>query len=726
LTTNVYATSMSEPPPAYSKTVNTSPPPAYSPQLTDDLLALVAAGELTRNEANAMLQPEQQLLSTPTIIPPSPSSQTTSNSSNLPPKPPRRPSTTLPSNLNPNNKTSNQNEQKQERKEPDITTSTGDYDPSVVVEMLREEDLSGHLRTICNIIADVNATTNDIDVAVRRATVQCFAAVNEHARVTDQSIKQNQKNGRIEKRQSMTHSVDALTDFGLALSQMSAPVQLPTSIPDTQHAKDILQAHHLIDSWQKCNFMDDFQTVTSHRMLERSNASITKYLHAILNAPSPKKSLKHKRRSFMGMGARLSSSKNEGSSGSNSDDSKALLSPQQAANNMSSILVPGLKKELAGMLLRQWDLGHATMELEGNDVASSIPSWDDRNLLTSPGGVGSGNNGVGGGSNNGINGGGGSNGNDHHHRISSEGSNNSSMNAVGGGGTSSNGFVESGGGIGSMSRRKANVIDGDQVTAQYSLVPPDGTNVVAHIIKPGHAWEIRIEVQPEQSIVWEFRASPADKTLFSLRFNGDLMFPEAMLASQAPNAGSIRRVEGGTYYLLFRNSGTKKTDKSIDIWCSVRSPGDKDMMERREYVRSGRYVCMRDAFASISNSNNASGMLSASNGSNAHSNTKKNAAFEPRMFQIGRVKSNRNNIYNAAMTCENHQGVRLWKRYLGQDRITGNTPVYIELDGLFLAVVSKTRLVYTARCDQATPFYVRWLHSQEELRMGAICELSTR
>ena len=54
-----------------------------------------------------------------------------------------------------------------------------DYEPEVVVEMLREEKLSGHLRTICNAIANTEADMAAIDVAVRRATIQCFAAVNE-------------------------------------------------------------------------------------------------------------------------------------------------------------------------------------------------------------------------------------------------------------------------------------------------------------------------------------------------------------------------------------------------------------------------------------------------------------------------------------------------------------------------------------------------------------------
>ena len=681
---------MDPPPPPYDE----PPPPAYSKMsstdinLTSDLESLVVAGELTRSQAEELM--------------------VESNGLNLlPPAPPKLPSATLPLN----------------------TTSTSavtsaPYEPSVVVEMLRGENLSQHLRTICNIIADMSATTSDIDVAVRRATVQCFAAVNEHARVTESSrtnktsttidgtTKEDDKKGerrnkKVEEAKQAAaagkqESVDALTDFGVALSQMSAPVVLPAA-SSQPHLQDILQAHHLVDSWQRCGFIDDFQTITAHQLLESNNDGLKQYLHSVLNAPSPKKTFKTKRRSFMGMGGRIS----------DGDKSSALPSPQQAATRMCPLLIVGLKRELAGMLLRQWDLGHATMELEGNDVASSVPSWDDRQLLVSPGRGGP--------------------------DVLTPGSHHRSMGSSGGGGigigmggdmsgsgsvsdvgigvgkSGTGGFAEPGG-SNSLSRRRASVTDGNKVTASYSLVPPDGTNVVAHVLKPNHSWEIRVEVSAEQSIVWEFRANPADKTLFSLRFNGDLMFPEAMLASQAPNAGSIRRVESGTYYLLFRNSGTKKTDKSIDIWCSVRSPGENDMMERREYVRSGRYVCMRDAFNTVDTIQNTQ---------QSHNNSTPSSLSQQRMLQIGRVKSNRTNGYQAAMTCETHQGVRLWKRYLGHDHITGNTPVYLEFDGLFLAVVSKERLVYTARCDQATPFYVRWLHSQEELRLGAICELST-
>jgi len=63
--------------------------------------------------------------------------------------------------------------------EESSTADRWDYEPEVVVEMLREEKLSGHLRTICNVIANTEADMAAIDVAVRRATIQCFAAVNE-------------------------------------------------------------------------------------------------------------------------------------------------------------------------------------------------------------------------------------------------------------------------------------------------------------------------------------------------------------------------------------------------------------------------------------------------------------------------------------------------------------------------------------------------------------------
>jgi len=288
----------------------------------------------------------------------------------------------------------------------------------------------------------------------------------------------------------------------------------------------------------------------------------------------------------MGMGARMMDK-----------TTSKLPSPQQAAASMLPLLINGLKRELAGMLLRQWDLGHATTHLEGSDVASSVPTFDDRHGMTTPSGRHGGSSGSSGGMNGGMsNGVGGGMGGEHltpsygdHKKSGSDSMSGShlrnlSESSSGGGGGGGGGS----GGTNGSSRRHASSTEGDQMTASYTLVPPDGTNVMSHVLEPGHAWEVRVRVGEEQSIVWEFRSAPAEKTLFSFRFNGSLMFPEAMLASQAPNVGSIRRVEAGTYSLLFRHAGTKRNDRPVDIWCSVRSPSETDMMERREYVRSGR------------------------------------------------------------------------------------------------------------------------------------------
>ena len=74
-----------------------------------------------------------------------------------------------------------------------------------------------------------------------------------------------------------------------------------------------------------------------------------------------------------------------------------------------------------------------------------------------------------------------------------------------------------------------------------------------------------------------------------------------------------------------------------------------------------RYISLRDAF-------NVYPVLDDMNASTSMRPT----------FQIGRVRTSKGGPYVAAMTCESHQGVRLWKRYLGHDSITGSTPVYLE------------------------------------------------
>ena len=71
----------------------------------------------------------------------------------------------------------------------------------------------------------------------------------QHARVTDSRHNDSHTTGENQE------SVDALTDFGVALSQMSSPVPPPSD----KAAGPGLQAYHLVESWHKCTFLDDFQ-----------------------------------------------------------------------------------------------------------------------------------------------------------------------------------------------------------------------------------------------------------------------------------------------------------------------------------------------------------------------------------------------------------------------------------------------------------------------------------
>ena len=98
---------------------------------------------------------------------------------------------------------------------------------------------------------------------------------------------------------------------------------------------------------------------------------------------------------------------------------------------------------------------------QGNNVAATIPSWDNRH--TSPARSGSSV------LPDSVGGGGSSSGGTMH------GGDNATKNSFGVGKGGTGGFAEPGN-TSSMSRRRASIIEGDKVTSTYVLVPPDGTN----------------------------------------------------------------------------------------------------------------------------------------------------------------------------------------------------------------------------------------------------------
>ena len=97
------------------------------------------------------------------------------------------------------------------------------------------------------------------------------------------------------------------------------------------------------------------------------------------------------------------------------------------------------------------------------------------------------------------------------------------------------------------------------------------------------------------------------------------------------------------------------------------------------YVRSGRYICFQDAFNTIpppppQQQQQQQQQQPPPTGTSSSSSSSSSPLVSP-VFQVGRVKASKGGKgggYVAAMTCETHQGIRLWKRYLGHDYITGN------------------------------------------------------
>ena len=562
-----------------------------------------------------------------------------------------------------------------------MVEAAGRVDPSTVVEMLADEALADHFVTLCNIISDHGATTQDIDKAMHHAMVQCFAVINEHARVTSREVLADEGQPRGD---NDVESVAAITDLGVRLGEMRA-------MPPPPSAPDIKEMTEISETWHSEKLITDFERNSIQRLIIEANSSICSYVHSVLHpapaakTPSTAKSMRSKRLSFMGLGGRVdeSHSNNNNADSSNTQMSNGkVVASSISASAIRPILKSELKMELAQMLLRAWDAGHVGDDLlRGRGAANSIDIGSTNGLHAT-----SGQSLVGG----------------HSAHSSNSGVHNNE-----GGGTIVGERPREVNSRSGMSQRLPSIRETGKLIERYSLMPPDGTNILTCSVDAGHVWEVRIKVGEEQEIHWEYRAYPPDQCEFSLRFNGELMLPEAMLASQAPNVGSIMRKESGTYYFLFRNvnsSGrmSRASDRQVHLWCSMRCPGEGDMIERRHFVRSGRYICMQDSFPDPTNLN----------------------TMTPLQISGIRLKSS-DKVPTAVLSSIPHLGLRLWKQNLGDDCIIGTTPLYIELEGRFLTIIDKTRLVFTPQCDKATLFYLRWLHPHEQLRVGSICELST-
>ena len=82
----------------------------------------------------------------------------------------------------------------------------------------------------------------------------------------------------------------------------------------------------------------------------------------------------------------------------------------------------------------------------------------------------------------------------------------------------------------------------------------------------------------------------------------------------------------------------------------------------------------------------------------------------------------------ASFSSDSSSQVRLWKRFIGDERITGESPVYIEANGKFLSTspLQNNKLFFASvKADEASLFYIRGIHPSEELAMNHQFELAT-
>jgi hypothetical protein len=258
--------------------------------------------------------------------------------------------------------------------------------------------------------------------------------------------------------------------------------------------------------------------------------------------------------------------------------------------------------------------------------------------------------------------------------------------------------------------------DAEKNLSWYALRPPDSTNVVFKSLGPKGAnatlkasaaifsvpslqtkkdqWTLECNVLANQQIIWEFHAYPAANIDFSLNFriNVDsnvVIFPSTQ-ASNAPNAGSLQQVEGGTYSFQF---SSRNIIGYTDIWCVVRCPKAEreDQEQRRKYVRASRPIVISHAFA----------------------DSKYLASSTPST--------------RAYFSSDSSSQVRMWKRFIGDERVTGESPVYIEANGKFLSIsqVQANKLFFSSvKAEDATLFYIRGIHPSEELAMNKQFELA--
>jgi hypothetical protein len=592
--------------------------------------------------------------------------------------------------------------------------------PTTVIDIMYGKELPQYLNTLKTTLTNSDPSLEQIETALNTSIQECFTAVNDHARIVDSGG---------------SREISEATSFAVELAQLTELGRQEGSFtPNTPTALIV----NMLEMWTGSNWISGFAENACIKLLlsyQKENLSNTS-----LNAPKPPPLVTLLINHLKAHGRKDSKRRNSAVEG------KPPLKLQKVLEKMEVLLVHDFQERIALIMLSQWRalneantiLFNSPAGLSSNRVtvsktrttSSNDNAECDDGAVRKPEELGKGMDG----------------------RCASKNVGGSTSGAGGDALPETRGWGPGSAPSGRRSRksllglfgegarvdryndhRKRSVSYTNRSLSQppkasapsrvrpenekggswYALRPPDSTNVLFKTLGPKGAnaalaagaqlfavqaptpqhkstWQLECNVLGGQQIIWEYHAFPPTSVQFALSFSQSKtstfeVFPPTMSAN-APNAGSLQRAEGGTYTFTW---SSRVNFGLADIWCAVRCPGLDDQVQRRQFVRASRPVVISHAFS--------------------------------RSLYLNAIGTS-----NRAGFSKEASEIRLWKRFLGNEIITGESPVMVESDGKFLSVANAPKLLFSSsRSEDAALFYVRGLHPEEQLEMGMRFELGT-
>ena len=585
--------------------------------------------------------------------------------------------------------------------------------PTTVIDVLYGHELPQYLETLKSVLTSNNASLGEIENALQSSTQQSFSAVNDHARKKHLETETSSS-------LSMTDVQDA-SKFAMAIVELTRFDS--KQYEDTQNTSTIVEIINMLIVWNRNGWIETFLMNCLGKIIVDFDLNFT-FNRTEKNMKQPL--ILQKLKSCLKYHESNSNKRLRRQSLTATTNKKMPKNIKDTLVDLEKVVVHDLRQRIALLILKQWKTLNDQQNVNNKkilfaspkliDAYNNINNHDMEDATTS---------------NN-------YNNNNNNNRIYKKFNRTRRRtfieNLTAANSTQTTDYsknVESGNNYDKIKksppsphvRRKTISVAPSRMRVQkeknvswYALRPPDSTNVVFKTLGPKGAnaalkagasmfsvpkletkkeyWTLECNVLANQQIIWEFHAYPASNLDFSLNFSVNVdsnvvIFPSTQ-ASNAPNAGSLQQGEGGTYSFRF---SSRNVLGYTDLWCVVRCPKAEreDQEQRRKYVRASRPIVISHAFAD-------------------------------NKYLASNTPSTR-----ACFASDPSSEVRMWKRFIGDERITGESPVYIEAKGKFLSIsqLQVNKLFFSSvKAEDATLFYIRGIHPSEELTMNKQFELA--